>query len=275
MRPDRVLQRPSWQLPHFHIVRHGVQIPFFSGLQSALCTQYHRCRTSGKRRRPGRGQNSEKSAARSPRTDGNSSALHGRFPLRTTSSGQPHTVDRTHGNGAHNRTNRHNAGHTRQGIRIRIERLGIFRRGKIQPRTPKRRRFVRRTVGTQHRRTARRDARAGRTERKALATRLRTVEKGIALPYNALVLALGRRISRLAYGMLGHEHEIPGRNVRHTRRWHGPEIPSPRMRDSPESGTLAQPWGTLLDAREHADAQRAPHEQIHRQHTEPARTFLR
>ncbi|RYG31716.1 MAG: hypothetical protein EOO01_35075, partial [Chitinophagaceae bacterium] len=53
---------------------------------------------------------------------------------------------------------------------------------------------------------------------KALAGGLRALEKGGAPAHYALAVALGRGFSGLAPRMLGHEPQVPGRGVRHSRR---------------------------------------------------------
>ena len=45
--------------------------------------------------------------------------------------------------------------------------------------------------------------------------------------------SLGTRAARLAHRMLGHEHEIPGRALRHPWRRPGPGLPPPRERAGP------------------------------------------
>jgi len=49
--------------------------------------------------------------------------------------------------------------------------------------------------------------------------------------YHALAFALERRLPRLAHGVFGHEHQIPGPAVRHPRRRYGPDVSASRMRD--------------------------------------------
>ena len=44
---------------------------------------------------------------------------------------------------------------------------------------------------------------------------------------DALAFALERRLPGLAHGMLGHGLQIPRRDLRHPRWWHGPHVPPP------------------------------------------------
>ena len=55
--------------------------------------------------------------------------------------------------------------------------------------------------------------------------RLRLVEGRRRQPPHAMAFALGHGLSRLAPRVLGDEHQIPRRNLRHPRWRHGPEVP--------------------------------------------------
>src|SRR5688572_23483576 len=65
--------------------------------------------------------------------------------------------------------------------------------------------------------------------------------------------------------MYRHEHEVPGRDVRPPRRWHGPQVPPPRVRDRAGSRRPRQSPGQLLVALQHADSKRTEDEQVARQ----------
>lgn len=80
--------------------------------------------------------------------------------------------------------------------------------------------------------------------------------------HHALALALERRVPRVAHGVLGHEHQVPGRAVRHPRRRHGPDVPAPRVRDRPVHGRPRPRLGQLLGAQQHDYHQRAEDGQV-------------
>ena len=83
---------------------------------------------------------------------------------------------------------------------------------------------------------------------KAGTVRFRAVEKSLERAYHALAVSVERRIPRLAYGVLRDEYALLGRDVRHTRGRHGPDVPASRMRDRAEHGRLRPRLGPLLDA---------------------------
>ena len=84
---------------------------------------------------------------------------------------------------------------------------------------------------------ARRRARGAGRIREGERRRLRAVEGvGREGRRRGLGFALGARAAGLAHRVLGHEHEVPGRELRHPHRRRGQHLPAPRGRDRPERG---------------------------------------
>ena len=206
-------------------LRPAVPLSASARLQGALRAQHHRRGASGTRRRRRRGQDHEEGAARTARTDGGGALLHGALPSGDGCAGRAQPLDRAAGFGAYYRAGGLRAEDSRCGLRLRVERIGLFRCGEVRPRPP-----LRRPFGAQSGRHRGQHARAGRAVRQTQLLRLRAVEKGVARTHHALAFAVERRVPRLAHGVLGHEHQVSGRTVRHPRRRHGPDVPAPRVR---------------------------------------------
>ena len=124
---------------------------------------------------------------------------------------------------------------------------------------------LRRAVGQEDRRSARRLAGAGRRVQ-ARSAGFRAVETRQARRA-VLAVALGRGPARVAHRMLGHVHQPARQLLRHARRRHGPEIPASRERDR------AVLRGLRHAVRPRVDAQRLRAHQ-RREDVEVARQFL-
>ena len=77
-----------------------------------------------------------------------------------------------------------------------------------------------------------------------------------------MAFTLGRRIPGLASRVLGNGREISRTRFRHTRRRNGPDVPAPRMRDSPERGFQGYLRSALLGAQQHDHHQRPEDGQV-------------
>ena len=101
--------------------------------------------------------------------------------------GRAQPLDRAAGFGAYHRAGGLRAEDSRCGLRLRVERIGLFRCGEVRPRPP-----LRRPFGAQSGRHRGQHARAGRAVRQTQLLRLRAVEKGVARTHHALAFAVER-----------------------------------------------------------------------------------
>ena len=79
--------------------------------------------------------------------------------------------------------------------------------------------------------------------------RLRAVEGGRPRPRHEMGLAVGRGLPRVARGVLGDVHEVPGRAFRHPHGRHRPAIPPSRGRDRAVRGRRGAPGRRHLGPR--------------------------
>ena len=221
LRPHGLRRPASGPRPSGRDVRPAVPLPQGLRLQGALRAQHHGRGTSGARRRRGRGQDRQEGPARTAGADGGGPLLHGALPPCDGGPERRDALDRTLCVGTYHRADRVREEDSGRRVRLRVERLGLLRRGKVQPEIQ-----LRPAFGPQSRRYRSQHPRAGRSERQAPFVRLRVVEEGVARTYHALAFAVERGIPRLAYGVLGHEHPLSGRAFRHPRRRHGPDVPA-------------------------------------------------
>ena len=167
------LRRPApGACPSGGDVRPAVPLPQIFGLQGTLRPQHHRRRPLGARCRRGRRQNRQESPLGATRTDGSSALLHRALPPCDGCTECRDAFDRTPRLGAYHRTDRVRTADSRCRLRLCIERLGLFRRRKIQRRPP-----LRPSFGPQSRRHRGQHPRTGRPERQTPLLRLRSVEK--------------------------------------------------------------------------------------------------
>ena len=83
----------------------------------------------------------------------------------------------------------------------------------------------------------------------AQPVRLHAVVSEQAQSPDAVGKSVGRGVSRLAHRMLGHEHEVSGRNVRHPLRRRGSHSRASHQRDRAKRVRHAPPVRALLAAR--------------------------
>ncbi len=132
LRPYGLRRSPPGPRPPGRDVRSAVPLPQGLGLQGALRAQHHRRGASGARRRRGRGQDRQEGAPRAARTHGGGPLLHRALPPCDGGAGRREPLDRAPRLGPHHRADRLRAAHPRRRLRLRLERLGLFRRGEVQ-----------------------------------------------------------------------------------------------------------------------------------------------
>ena len=100
---------------------------------------------------------------------------------------------------------------------------------------------------------------------------LRPVEGGRAGPAHEVGLALGRGLPRLARGVLGHVHEVPGRALRHPHGRDGSALPPSRGRDRAVRGRGRSSGRERLGARRASAAGGTEDREVDRQRGARAR----
>ncbi len=101
------------------------------------------------------------------------------------------------------------------------------------------------------------------------------MEKGRAGTHHALAESLERGFPRMASGVLGDGRKIPRQRVRHSRWRNGSDVPSPRVRNSPECGKPPHPRRALLGSQQHDHDQRPEDGQVFGQLHHTASAFQR